>query len=279
MNTDSTHRIPAIACRDAIRLLLGACAVLVLLAHPLSSTCLGAAVSSGWELLATDGAFTHLPIGGNQEFQGAPLGTFDFGGSIGVRPVGNADAILRRTLVSSDEWGSTYELQLAALQLMSVSPFDGGAGVDHYYITLAEPGVGTMFVWYPGGMQIPDCANPNSDSVYDSSLEVGLNLRKGSVTGPIVESVGTQWSNMDCAWMFAPPDGALVIPGVNEGFWASCCPPPKHFLVVGSSGQYGAYYAVPEPRHFALSVAVMLLAGGLVKRRARASYESTEITL
>lgn len=76
-------------------------------------------------------------------FQGVPIGNYDFGGSIGTRDVGNADTIIHRsTLAPSGPDSGTATLTVNALQLVTTQQWDlaGMFGLPnnngYYYATL-----------------------------------------------------------------------------------------------------------------------------------------------
>lgn len=97
-------------------------------------------VDAVWDLLTTVPPTTF----GGAAFQGVPLGTFDFGGSIGVQPVGLTDTIVKRNAaadVPTPPGTDTVPIELVALHLQSVAPVDFGLGLDTYFVTLqAERG-------------------------------------------------------------------------------------------------------------------------------------------
>ena len=65
----------------------------VLLAAAANVTRADFEVEKGWDLWETDAGSTQF---NGFAFEGVPLGTFDFGGSIGVQNVENADTIVQR---------------------------------------------------------------------------------------------------------------------------------------------------------------------------------------
>src|SRR3989442_924336 len=68
-------------------------------------------VALGWDLLETQPGTTF----GGVPFTGVPLGSFNFGGSIGVQPTGNTDTIVQRQSLAM---GPPIPVELVALHLM-----------------------------------------------------------------------------------------------------------------------------------------------------------------
>src|ERR1700737_2000421 len=87
-------------------------------------------VAAGWDLFQTVSPGTTF---GGQEFEGVPLGSYDFGA--GAQPTANTDTIVHR-LSAANAPSTTINIELTALQLKSVNPTDFGLGPDFYYITL-----------------------------------------------------------------------------------------------------------------------------------------------
>jgi len=82
------------------------------------------------------------------DFNGEPLGSFDFDGTNngafstsanGIQDTGTADTIVKRLEVASvpsTPDSDTIDIELVALQLVSVQPINLGAGLDFHYVTL-----------------------------------------------------------------------------------------------------------------------------------------------
>jgi hypothetical protein len=173
---------------------------------------MGADVAPGWELFETTTGTTFPGIG---SMEGVPLGTFDFGGTTGVQSVGLTDTIVQRmgtALPGSLPGTATVPIEIVALQLQSVAPLDfGGNGLDHYYLTLQSVRGGPQTV---GSMSINFDAGGNSGT-FNSFFDVFFDIRKGSLSGPIVLSNDVQISGND-TWNRNPPSGAILIDGVNH---------------------------------------------------------------
>jgi hypothetical protein len=75
----------------------------------------GPVVDPGFELYETLSGTTF----GGVAFQGVPIGTFNFGGTIGVQAVGGTDTIVQRLAPAT---GTAIPTQLVDLQLMSTAP-------------------------------------------------------------------------------------------------------------------------------------------------------------
>ena len=99
-------------------------------------------VGAGWDLFYTDDSTTFMGV----NWEGVPLGDFDFGGTTGVQDVHGIDTIVQRleqASVAGDGQTDTIDIELVALQLVSVDPVDLGAGLGDHYITL-QAGQSTM---------------------------------------------------------------------------------------------------------------------------------------
>jgi hypothetical protein len=139
-------------------------------------------VDPGWDLFVTSAPDT-LAFG--YYWEGVPLGTYNFGGSIGVQNVGNTDTILQRNgpVVGSAGSTSAFTGALVALQLQSVGQINLGAGLGYYYITLqSTDGTGPAST-DSGEMYFdPD----NLGGWFTDTLDVFYDVHYGSLTGPIV---------------------------------------------------------------------------------------------
>lgn len=226
-------------------------------------TCsLAGPVLPGWDLLATTPgtSFAGVP------FEGVPLGSFDFGGTIGTRGTGNADTIVQR-LGPALLPLSVIPIELVALQLKSIVPVDMGAGLGFYFITLQKTRGGPASV----GQQTIRFDTPNSGT-FDSFFDVFFDLRFDDLTGPIVLSDQLRLQSSNTPWTTTPPPGAVQIDGVNRllngtntdgDFW----PGPiseQH----PSGAQHNVTTATPEPASISLlCVGVASVAGYRWRRR------------
>jgi hypothetical protein len=170
-------------------------------------------VDPGWDLFQTDAAGTTF---GGVNFGGVPLGTFDFGGSIGVQNVGGTDTIVHRSDPVSEPSGST-PIEMLALQLKSVVPVDFGLGTDFYYITLQSARGGPATV---GRMTInfdspPPPALTDKQGTFSSFFDVFFDIRKGALDGPIAVSDSLELTNSGASWAHQQIPAPLEIPGVN----------------------------------------------------------------
>jgi hypothetical protein len=145
-------------------------------------------------------------------FVGVPLGAFDFGG--GPIGVGDASTIVHRPIPASGD-PAMIPIELVALQLVSQMPVDFGAGLDFHYITLqgirgGPPSGGRLTIT---GLS----TEMDPHGTFDSSLDVFFDLRKGSLTGPILLSDQVSLAARNEAWSHRPPPqaGAALFPGVN----------------------------------------------------------------
>ncbi|MGD1277970.1 MAG: PEP-CTERM sorting domain-containing protein [Tepidisphaeraceae bacterium] len=172
-------------------------------------------VNPGYDLLQT--------VPGTQAYQipmeGVPLGTYDFGGSIGVQNVGMTDTIVQRLdqAVAPSLPGAAPEIsvQVDALQLRTVDQTNMGMGYGYYYVTLQSLHGGTPST---GGLDI-SFNGDGSSGTFTSWLDIYCDIHYGALDGPIVgpeELVlagvsPTNWAREPFATV--PP--AVVINGVN----------------------------------------------------------------
>ena len=148
-------------------------------------------IGAGWDLFRTlDG--TQF---GGVDFEGVPLGQFDFGGTIGVMNTGNADTIVQRldpAIVGGAGQTDTIDIELVALQLRSVDPVDLGAGLDFYYVTLSDDplSLGTMDITF----------DDMEGGTFDANFDVFFDVRIGKLDGPIIDSQQINIVNDDDPW-------------------------------------------------------------------------------
>jgi hypothetical protein len=178
-------------------------------------------VHVGWDLFESvpDTSFAGVP------FKGVPLGTFNFGGAIGTKSVGNTDTIVQRQDQATDA-SPAISTELLALHLISAVPTDFGLGVDFHFLTLQSERGGPAS---PGRMTINGlAAEGDPHGTFDSFFDVFFDIRKGSLSGPIVLSDLLTLTSSGVPWSHLPPPGSLEIPGVNvllngtdrtEDFW------------------------------------------------------------
>jgi len=187
-------------------------------------------VERGWDLFST---VTPATTFAGITFEGVPLGTFDFttgtggdfGRGIGVRSVGNADTIVKRlstvTVPAVNMAGST-PIELVALNLRTTAPVNFGLGTDIYYETLQSQrrsGEGPL-VASTGTLTIFFGPEGDPHGTYSTTLEVNFDLRKGSPTGPIAQSLTEHLISpapgLTNEWGHNPmPPNALQIEDVN----------------------------------------------------------------
>ena len=96
-------------------------------------------VGAGWDLFFTQNSTEFMGL----NWEGVPLGSFDFGGSIGTQNTGGVDTIVQRidqASVAGDGLTGTIDIELVALQLVSMVQFDvdglGPAPFGYHYVTL-----------------------------------------------------------------------------------------------------------------------------------------------
>ena len=157
------------------------------------------------------------------DFRGVPLGSFDFGGTIGLQAVGATDTIVQRLDSASAAPGgsSAIPIQLVALQLMSVMPVDFGLGLDSYFITLQSvrggpDSTGRMTINFADPTPGPPPPPQPVAGTFSSFFDVFFDIRKGALDGPIALSDHLVLTNDGALWSHYPADGSLLIPGVND---------------------------------------------------------------
>jgi hypothetical protein len=169
------------------------------------------AVNPGWDLLQT----TPVTTFGGVPFLGVPLGTFDFGVPVGVKPTFTTDTIVQRKAAAIPPGvpgtAPAIPIELVALQLESTAPTDFGLGPDFYFITLQKVRGGPASV----GLMTIDFATANTGT-FSSFFDVFFDVRKGSLVGPIAVSSDLVLSNSGAGWQQVPPPGSVVIDGVNH---------------------------------------------------------------
>jgi hypothetical protein len=182
-------------------------------------------VHSGWDLFVTQPGTQFLGV----PFTGVPLEDgYDFGS--GIVDVGSIDTIFYREQdavgVPQDLPGPAdappIDIEMVALQLVSVGPTDFGAGPGSYYVTLQSERGGTAST---GSMTIhfnADHVAPPEPAVgtgtFDFSFDVYFDLRFGALDGPIVMSnvlTMTSDPNSSCSWDHIPLGGTPLIDDVN----------------------------------------------------------------
>ncbi len=176
----------------------------------------GLTVESGWDLLVTVPSGTEFM---GQNWQGVPIGSYDFGGSIGYQNVQIADTIIQRpqaATVSAYGENTTVPISIAALQMMSVSAFDpdgsGPAPLDHYYITLGGPSSGTVTIDFDHEPGSPP------HGWFTTDFDVYYAMHMGSLSGPVVASGVEGFELTSAFWShdkISPGGGVPLIEGVN----------------------------------------------------------------
>lgn len=184
-------------------------AVVLALARPAEA---GTVVAMGYDLLTTDASQT---VFAGVNWEGVPLGSHDFGGTIGTQAVGTTDTIVRRldaASVPAMPGVSEIPIEMVALELRSVAPVDLGAGSDFHYITLQSARGGPATV---GRMAIGFEVEGSPHGTFSSFFDVFFDVRLGAVDGPIILSDMLPLTNAGTPWGHEAPPGALLLQGVN----------------------------------------------------------------
>ena len=242
-------------------------------ADPLAVT-----VPAGYDLFQTVSSGTSY-MGIN--FQGVPLGTFNFGGSIGTKTVDNTDTIVQRLNDATPGNNGITGLAIQALQLVSTTevslvPF-GGSGVGYLYVTLdsnktvtggTDPTTGLA----RNTMQIFS-ATSGVGGTFNSYLDFNVDF-SASLGGPILGTAQEmKLTTLGALWSPTPAPGSLVIDGVNKvvplpvgdvNFYP-CVDPATSLAVTCVHDASGAGHhtvkPAPEPSTFALFGAGLALFG------------------
>jgi len=168
----------------------------------------GPVINPGYDLFES---LTGTTFGG-VAFQGVPIGSFNFGGTIGVKTVGVTDTIIQRLAPAS---GAAIPTQMIDLQLMSTAPTNFGLGVGFYFITLQSARGGPAST---GSMTIgfgPEAPAGSPHGTFDSFFDVFFDVRLGSLGGPIALSDTLRLTSNGVPWNHFPTPNAVQINGVN----------------------------------------------------------------
>jgi len=192
--------------------------------------------------------------------KGVPLGTYNFGGSIGVQSTDSTDTIVQRLGVATSP-STTIPIQLDALQLETEgkTTFGGLGPLDYYFITLGRtPSLGTMTI---------DFSTPTSGT-FTSFFDVFFDIHIDSLTGPVVDSGSLSLDNSGSSWSTTAPPGAELIGSVdyfldgndtNNDFWPGVAGVTE--LHPGGGGEHEVVpTGVPEGGS---TISLLLLGAGL----------------
>lgn len=183
--------------------------------------CVDGNVCPGYDLFETAAGTSFDGI----SFRGVPLGTYNFGGTIGVQNTGAADTIIERMSTVAAPSGTT-DLSMLALQLVSTSQqFVPGLGTGFLYVTLDKTLEATVNNTSANTMTI-SIPSPTGGT-FSSSLDVFFDVTFGSPSGPNVDaglgaacnlqsdgSCEAQLSSSGALWSHTAP-GDLVVPSID----------------------------------------------------------------
>ena len=216
-------------------------------------------VAQGWDLFNTQPGTNFMGVG----FEGVPLGTFDFGPPIGPQATGDTDTIVERlgdAIVGGPGQTDTIDIEIVALQLVSVAPVDFGAGLGFHYVTLqpATPSTGTMDITF----------DDQAGGTFSSDFEVFVDIRIGALNGPILLSTSLVMTSSGNTWERTSPPCSVEIEDVNlhlkgdgttdQDFW------PVGPIQHDASGAAKHIVQPPEP-----TTVLLLLAGAWTLKRRR----------
>jgi hypothetical protein len=234
-------------------------------------------VAAGWNLMQTIAPTSFMGV----NFVGVALGSYDFGGAIGVHGTGHADTVIQRLADASvtdpvppSAVAPPVPIKLVALQLRSAAPVDFGAGLDYYFITLQSlhggpASTGQMTIGFDSAV----------DGTFTSAFDVFFDLRIGCLSCAIVFSGDQPLAMADpVPWTRTPPPNAVVIDGVNttpgpsggnqlNDFWP--VGPVIHGVPAEGTAHTVVPATVPEPASWALMAGGFGLVGAGMRRRSR----------
>ena len=164
-----------------------------------------ATVASGWDLFITSSDTTFM--GAN--YQGVPLGTYDFGSGVAIN-VDGTDTIVQRVAGATP---GTFNIYFRALQLRSVLPIFGS---DYGYITLNSTlSSGTVVIDEVLG-------------TFENHFTINYDLWQGLPGGTLYTSGSLNLGGTG-NWSHDAPPGVFTISGINyelkapgvttEDFW------------------------------------------------------------
>ena len=210
-------------------------------------------VLSGWELYTTDPNSSSFPGLGTMD--GVPLGTYNFGGALGITDTDTTDTIIQRT-GSATPGNNTINIQMVAMQLETSQQVDfNGNGNAFYFMTLQSAHGGTAST----GTETINFTT-NTSGTFSASINVFYDIRMGSLTGPIVASSDAMLMSSGTTWGNNPPLFPTVqIAGVNlnlngnnntNDFWVSGFNDEGLAAQLASNARWAEYLkaaALPEP--------------------------------
>ncbi len=187
---------------------LRASAFSILLILCASSSQANQQVLPGYDLFETE-AGTYYDFEGYvgmgvMQFEGVPLGSFDFGS--GPQPTGDADTIVRR-LDTATVASATIDIEIVALSLVSTDPIDIGNGPEHILIDLNFDAGGSQ-------MTINGLASEGDPhGTFDSSLNFFFDVM-GTTTG-YIGTIPTTITQTGTGWRHEANPGEPLLTGVN----------------------------------------------------------------
>jgi hypothetical protein len=230
-------------------------------------------VHSGFDLFLTAPPasfdFTGAPNPQVVDFEGDPLGCFDFGDGNGCVNTGPTDTIVERLDTTLDFTGINYtiDIEIVALSLVSIDPVDlgFGAGFEDIIITLntSSPSIQSTMTLFDGA------GVAGSEGTFDSTLNFSFDVT-GSVGG-FYTTIEQTFNSAGTSWWHDHQATELTIDGVNHNLNAGS-PDQDFFLYPGEVLHTGPHPVVPAPEPTTASLLALGLVGiAAVRRRRTAS--------
>ena len=225
-------------------------------------------VHAGFDLFMTEPPasfpFTGVPNPQTVDFEGDPLGCFDFGA--GCVNTEQTDTIVERLQTTIDFTGSsdTIDIEIVALSLVSINPVDVfGNGSEDLFITLntSSPSTQSTMTIFDGGGVL------GSEGTFNSELNFSFDVT-GSIGG-FYTTIEQTFNSAGTSWRHDHEASELTIDGVNHNLNGTDLA-QDFFLFPGQVLHTGPHPVVttPEPGT-GLLLGAGLIGLALARRRKR----------
>jgi PEP-CTERM motif len=186
------------------------------------TACADLTVNKGFDLFMTNPAETVFTFMGQAvHLEGVPLGSYDFGGTVGVQGTYLTDTIVQPlddATVAAVGDTATIPIELVALQLMSQTPVDIGGGDFHtLFVTLSDmsptggpAGAGTMDITFNSSTAT------TQGGTFDSFFDIFFDVHVDSLNGQVIASDQELQLNGQDTWVNTAPPNAWLIDGANN---------------------------------------------------------------